>query len=105
MIKYLEAPILYLHNGVTNMSRSFKGLTEQIKTELRRTPKDNEIYVFFNGKRDKAKCLFKSTNGYTIVYKALNENHFKFAKSTGYKKLTHVNPEQFLSDFVKENKA
>lgn len=101
MIKYEErVPTLYIHNGVTNMSRSFKGLIDQVKTELRRQPKENELYVFFNAARTKAKCLFVSANGYTIVYKMLNENHFRFAKSHGYKKLTHVNPERFLSDII-----
>lgn len=80
------------------MSKSFKGLLAVIQTEINREPKDAELFVFFNSARNKAKVLFKSTNGYTIVYKALTEDYFRFAKGEGYKKLTHVNPEKFLND-------
>lgn len=99
MIKYQSrVPALFLHNGVTNMSKSFKGLLATIQAEISREPKDHELFVFFNGARNKAKVLFKSTNGYTIVYKALTEDYFRFGKGDGYRKLTHVNPEKFLSD-------
>jgi len=99
MIKYQSrVPALYLHNGATNMSKSFKGLLAVIAAELQREPKDRELFVFFNRARNKAKVIFKSTNGYTIVYKALTEDYFRFAKGEGYKKLTHVNPEKFLND-------
>lgn len=99
MIKYQKnVPALYLHNGATSMSKSFKGLLSTIHDEIKREPTDNELFVFFNRARSKAKVLFKSINGYTIVYKMLNEDYFRFAKGEGYKKLTHVNPEKFLSD-------
>lgn len=67
---------VFIHQGATNMSKSFNGLSLMAKEELRKSPTSGDLFLFFNSKRNYAKVLCYSRGGYCLFAKRLDTGTF-----------------------------
>lgn len=73
----------YLHQGATNMRKSFNGLSTLIRAELGQNPLSGNVFIFFNRQRDQCKLLFFEGDGFGIFHKRLEKGTFELPKTTG----------------------
>lgn len=62
-----------------NMRKSFDGLVDIIKSELRQNPVNGSLYIFCNKKRNYLKSIFWDGSGYCMFAKKLPAGKFDFA--------------------------
>jgi len=67
----------YLYRGVTDMRKSFNGLSGIVQNELRRNLTSGEVFIFINRRRDKVKLLRWETGGFILYYKRLESGTFE----------------------------
>ena len=67
----------YLYRGVTDMRKSFNGLSGIVQTELHRNLTSGEVFIFINRRRDKVKLLRWETGGFILYYKRLESGTFE----------------------------
>lgn len=103
MITFIKKPTIIIHTGSITMSKSFVGLHQAVKDSLKREPKKTEIFVFFNKKRDKVKIMFYHVNGFVILYKALDEEHFVLEHKAGVKRVKNINCVKLLEHIDIQN--
>lgn len=97
------APAIWIHQGDTNMSKSFKGLLEDVKVALKREMRKGDVFVFFNKARTKCKLLFLQSGGTVIVYKSLDSTIFEVERGTGYRRIARIHPMRLLNDIKNAN--
>ena len=56
---------------------SIDGLSALITNSIQQNPQSG-VYLFYNKKRDKIKCLSWHKNGFILLYKRLEQNRFYF---------------------------
>ena len=67
----------YLYRGVTDMRKSFNGLSGIVQNELHRDLMSGEVFIFINRRRDKVKLLRWETGGFILYYKRLESGTFE----------------------------
>ena len=72
-----ENKTIYIASKPVDLRMSIDGLSSFIKREVDTHLHDGSIYVFYNGNRDKIKCLFWDRNGFVVYYKRLDRCRFK----------------------------
>lgn len=93
MIGFDEVNALYLVTGATDLRKGIDGYAGIIKTQLKREPTDHSIYLFCNRDRTKLKCLYYDGTGFWLLYKRLNEGHFKW-KVSGDSSFVNITEQQ-----------
>ena len=71
----LYANKIWLFNRPVDFRASIDGLTALVINELKQNPQRG-IYLFFNRKKDKIKCLTWHKNGPILIYKRIEEGKF-----------------------------
>ena len=61
----------YLYRGVTDMRKSFNGLSGIVQSKLHRNLVSGEVFIFINRRRDRVKLLRWETGGFILYYKRL----------------------------------
>jgi transposase len=74
---------IFVHTSFVDMRKSINGLAILIRLSGR-VFEHGKAFVFLNKAHDKIKILVKENNGFVLVYKRLDEGHFKlsFASKT-----------------------
>ncbi|HZW97469.1 MAG TPA: IS66 family insertion sequence element accessory protein TnpB [Bacillota bacterium] len=67
---------IYLAKGVTDLRKSFNGLSILVKQEFELDPYDRNLYVFCNRRRNRLKILQYDHNGFVLFSKALDKGKF-----------------------------
>ena len=80
MFTLSEGHKYYYYNGITDMRKSFNGLSGMVQEHKKDNESEEEVYIFVNRRRDKIKILQWKPNGYLLYYKRLEEGTFKFPK-------------------------
>ena len=70
----------YYYIGVTDMRKSFNGLSGLVHFHKSQIESEELVYLFVNRRRDKIKILQWKSNGFLLYYKRLEEGTFKFQK-------------------------
>jgi len=68
---------IFIASKPVDFRMSIDGLSNFIQHEKKSHLHDGSIYVFYNGNRDKIKCLFWDRNGFVLYYKRLDKCKFK----------------------------
>jgi transposase len=67
---------VFVARGVTDLRRSFDGLSAQVQEVLRQDPLSGHVFVFFNRQRNRVKLLVWERDGFWLLYKRLEAGTF-----------------------------
>ena len=73
----------YLHQGATNMRKSFNGLSALIRAELGQNPLSGQVFIFFNRQRDQVKLIAFEGDGFGLFHKRLEKGTFELPQTAG----------------------
>lgn len=71
---------LYMGSAPVNMSKSFNGLSNEVRSVLQKDPLSGHIFIFFNRRRTLAKLILWTRGGFTVVAKKLEKGTFSLPK-------------------------
>jgi transposase len=60
-----------------DMRKSFDGLALAVREQLGDDPQSGALFLFFNRRVDRVKCIWWDRTGYTILYKRLERGRFR----------------------------
>jgi len=95
MLKQLcsETPI-YVYCDIVDFRKSINGLSLIVETQFGMSPFSEGLFVFCCRRRTKLKCLYWDKTGFSLWYKRLETDKFKWPrKSTS--KILRLTEEQF----------
>ena len=78
MIKISNDIKIHLACGATDMRKSINGLCQIVENSFKLSPYDNICFVFCNKNRNRLKILIWEQNGFWIMFKRLEQGHFKW---------------------------
>lgn len=67
----------YLYNGVTDMRKSFDGLSGLIRTQTTHELLNGDVFIFINRRCDRIKLLRWEGSGFGLYYKRLEGGTFE----------------------------
>ena len=95
-----ENKTIFMASQPVDFRMSIDGLSDFIKHQNHTHLHDGSIYVFYNGRMDKIKCLFWDRNGFVLYYKRLDQCRFKLKKMrNSIEKITGEELEILLAGF------
>ena len=71
---------IWVYRKAIDFRAAIDGLSYLVSAEMKQSPRDG-IYLFFNRKQDKVKCLSWHKNGFVLCYKRLEKGRFCFVFS------------------------
>ncbi len=72
---------IWLATQATDLRKSFDGLAELVRQQLRGNPLSGQLFVFRNKRADRVKLLYWDEDGFVIVYKRLESGTFRFPQA------------------------
>lgn len=83
---------IWLYRKPVDFRQSINGLSNLVILETKRNPQEG-IYLFYNRKHDKVKCLSWHKNGFALLYKQIEKGRFcfRFNQATG---LVEINAQE-----------
>ncbi len=82
MIRPSQDVSVYLHRSPVDMRKSIDGLAAIVQQEMQLDPLMPAVFVFCNRQRDKVKLLCWERNGFVLWYKRLEQERFKWLKTS-----------------------
>lgn len=73
---------IFLVAGVTDMRKSFDGLSGVVRSAIDGDPKSGDLYVFCNRRRNRLKALVVDESGVWVCAKRLERGTFAWPAST-----------------------
>ena len=73
---------IFLVAGVTDMRKSFDGLSGVVRVAIDDDPKSGDLFVFCNRRRNRLKILFVDESGVWVCAKRLERGTFAWPEST-----------------------
>lgn len=73
----------FWYRGVTDMRKSFAGLSYLVETEMGFDLLSGDVFIFVNRRRDRMKLLMWDRTGFVIWYKRLEEGTFEIPDLSG----------------------
>ena len=80
MIGFSDIKSVYLAQGYTDLRKGIDGYASIIQDHFKLNPFEDALYIFCNRQRDKLKCLYWDGTGFWLLYKRLEQGHFKWQK-------------------------
>jgi transposase len=77
MIAIPSTATIYLCTSVTDMRKSFDGLSGIVRSQFGREPNDGSLFLFINRRRDRLKILHWEEGGFVLWYKRLEAGTFE----------------------------
>jgi transposase len=71
MIPLSPATRIYLASGVTDLRKSFEGLSDQITHQFKEDPLSGNLFVFVNRRKNRIKLLYFDGTGIWVCAKRL----------------------------------
>lgn len=82
MLSLSPATRIYVVTGVTDMRKSFNGLTAIVSSHLDTDPLSGHLFVFCNRRRDRIKVLYWDRSGLWVCAKRLEKGTFSWPKAS-----------------------
>lgn len=70
----------FLYTEVTDMRKSFDGLSGLVRNQMGKNPLDGDVYIFLNKRRGLIKLLVWDRSGYVIYAKRLERGTYELPK-------------------------
>lgn len=83
MIPLGVATRVYLAAGVTDLRKSFEGLSGLVRHQLKEDPLSGHLFVFANRGRNRIKVLYWDGSGLWVCAKRLEKGCFSWPRSRG----------------------
>jgi len=71
---------VYVATRPVRLSKSFDGLSNEVRTVLQMDPLSGHVFIFLNRRKTMVKLLVWTRGGFTIVQKRLERGTFAFAR-------------------------
>lgn len=68
---------IFVGRDAVDMRKGFDGLSGQVIDVIDEDPQSGHLFVFFNARRDRMKCLVWDGSGYWLLYKRLEHGRFQ----------------------------
>ena len=81
MLKLNEDTRIYVADKPVDCRKAINGLASLVVEQFENPVNDGSVYVFYNGSRDRVKCLFWDKNGFVLYHKRLERGRFKMKKT------------------------
>lgn len=85
MISFSSLQRYYLCRGVTDMRKSFDGLSGLVSQMQGRNIFSGDVFIFLNRQRNRMKLLVWDQSGFVIYYKRLEQGTFEMPRSESSK--------------------
>jgi transposase len=73
----------FLYSGVTDIRKSFDGLSGLVVSEMKGQLLSGDVFIFLNRRRNMIKLLVWDRSGFVIYYKRLEKGTFEIPVSEG----------------------
>ena len=73
---------IYMGCAPVNMTKSFDGLSNVVRSILQKDPLSGHIFIFFNRRRTLVKLILWTRGGFTIVAKRLERGTFGWPEAS-----------------------
>lgn len=73
-----DVPEVFLYRDFVHFRKSINGLSLIVEQQILLSPLNGSVYVFCNKGRDKLKVLYWDKTGFTLLYKRLEKDKFKW---------------------------
>lgn len=83
MLALSSTTAIFLACGVTDLRKSFDGLSGIVEERLRRDPTSGQVFVFCNRRRDRIKILHWDGSGLWVLTKRLEQGTFRWPNDEG----------------------
>lgn len=83
MINFDDVKEIYLAQGYTDLRKGIDGYACIVQDRFKLSPFDGALFIFCNRHRNKIKCLVWDGTGFWLLYKRLENGHFKWIKGDG----------------------
>lgn len=77
MLTVSSAYQYHLYRGVTDMRKSFDGLSGMVRNELQKDPLRGEVFIFINKRGNQIKLLLWEGDGFSLYYKRLEKGTYE----------------------------
>lgn len=77
MIGFPQIKRYFLYTGLTDMRKSFNGLSGLVINDMKLSVQSGDGFVFFNKRRNLVKILLWDGSGFAIYYKKLSRGTFE----------------------------
>ena len=105
MIRFNEIASIYLSTDPVDLRKGIDGYAHLVQDSFHLDPFSDALFIFCNRNRTKMKCLYWDGTGFWLLYKRLEEGHFKFRKNNGCISITHQQLEWLLQGLKIEQKS
>lgn len=100
MIKMPVNIKIYVSSAPCDMRKQFGGLEILVRDGMQRDPRNGDMYVFYNRRKDLMKVLFHDGQGFCLLCKRMDEGTFKLAPSAdGVFRITSMEFSQLMRGF------
>jgi len=73
---------VYLASGYTDLRKSIDGYAAIVSGEYHLNPFSDSLFLFCNRQRNKIKMIYWDGSGFWLLYKRLEQKHFKWPKNS-----------------------
>lgn len=73
----------FLYSGITDIRKSFDGLSGLVTSEMKGQLLSGDVFIFLNRRRNMVKLLVWDRSGFVIYYKRLEKGTFEIPVSEG----------------------
>jgi len=77
MLSFSSKQRYFLYRGVTDMRKSFNGLSGLVQAQFTHSLLSGDVFIFVNRRRDRIKLLMWDRSGFAIYYKRLERGTFE----------------------------
>lgn len=88
---------IFLCGSPVDMRLGLPGLAKKIRTETKRDPKEEALYVFVNNGFTRIKLFWWDKNGFALFYKCVPDGVFQVRRTNGYQTITGINLKALLA--------